>query len=72
MAKKKDKKKLEKEILTRKKAALQAEIGRRKLLQAVIAKKRVSVLRRIEDKIPSVFTRKDPHETTFLKKGRLI
>ena len=74
MAKKKtkDKKKLEKELLTRRKAALQAEIGRRKLLQALIAKKSVSVLRRVEDKIPSTFTRKDEHETSFLGKGRLI
>ena len=71
MVKKKDKKKLEKEILTRRKAALQAEIGRRKLLQAVIAKKRVNVLARVEDKIPSTFTRKDEHETSFLGKGRI-
>ncbi len=47
--------------------------GRAKLLKAIIEKKkRVNILARIEDKIPSVFTRKDPHETTFLSKGRLI
>ncbi len=56
----------------KRKAVLQAEIGRRKLLKAVIEKKkRVNVLARIEDKIPSVFTRKDEHETSFLGKGRI-
>ena len=47
--------------------------GRARLLKAIIEKKRpVSVLRRVEDKIPSVFTRKDEHETSFLGKGKLI
>ena len=77
MATKKEKKKLKKELLTRRKAALQAEIGRRRLLQAVIAKKPVSVLRRVEDKIPSVFVngmhREEPRkQQSFLGKGRLI
>ena len=74
MAVKSKKKKLEKELLTRKKAALQAEIGRRKLLQAVIAKKRVNVLARIEDKIPNVLVKRRDEEIkpTFFSKGGLI
>ena len=73
--KKKKKKALEKELLKRKKAALQAEIGRRKLLQAIIAQKKpVSVLRRIEDKIPNVLVKRRDEEIkpTFMGKGRLI
>ncbi len=77
MAKKKDKVKLKKELLTRQKAVLQAEIGRRKLLQAVTTKKRVNVLARVEDKIPSVFVngihREEPRkQQSFLGRGRLI
>lgn len=76
MAVKSKKKKLEKELLTRKKAALQAEIGRKKLLQAIISerKKPVSVLKRIEDKIPNVLVKRRDEEIkpTFMGKGRLI
>ena len=77
MAKKKDKVKLKKELLKRQKVALQSEIGRRKLLQAVTTKKRVNVLARVEDKIPSVFVngmhREEPRkQQSFLGRGRLI
>ncbi len=48
--------------------------GRARLLKALIDKKKrpVNVLARVEDKIPSVFTRKDKHETSFLGKGRIL
>lgn len=72
--KKKKKKALEKELLKKKKAALQAEIGRRKLLQAIMERKKpVSVLRRIEDKIPNVLIKKRHEEIkpTFLGRGRI-
>ena len=67
------KKKLKLEI-TRKKIVLQAEIAKRKLLQAITQKKRVSVLRRVEDKIPNVLVKKRDEEIkpTFIGKGRLI
>ncbi len=68
----KEEKKKKNLLLQQRKAALQAEIGRKKLLQAVIAKKRVNILARVEDKIPSVFTRKDTHETSFLGKSRIL
>ena len=69
------KKKLEKELLSRKKAALQAEIGRRKLLQAILKQKKpVSVLRTIEDTIPNVLVKRRDEEIkpTFIGKGGLI
>ncbi len=72
------KKKLEKELLRKQKAALQAEIGRRKLLQAIIAKRRegrpVNILRRVSDTIPNVLVKRRDEEIkpTFLRKGGLI
>ena len=67
MAKKK------KKVLEIKKAALQAEIGRRRLLQAILKeKKQVSVLRTIEDKIPNVLVKRRDEEikpTFFSRKG---
>ena len=78
MAIKSKKKKLEKELLTRRKAALQAEIGRRKLLQAIVARGRegkpVNVLARVEDKIPNVLVKRRDEEIkpTFIGKGRMI
>ncbi len=75
-SKKKIEKKLKKELLKRKKVALQAEIARRKLLQALVSKKErsSSVLRRIEDKIPNVMVKRRNEEIkpTFLGKGGLI
>lgn len=71
------KKKLEKELLKKKKAALQAEIGRRKLLQAIVAKRKegrpVNILRRVSDTIPNVLvkTRAEEIKPTFLGKGRI-
>lgn len=78
MAIKSKKKKLEKELLQRKKAALQAEIGRRKLLQAIATKQKegrpVNILRRVSDTIPNVLIKKRDEEIkpTFIGKGRLI
>ncbi len=76
MAVKSKKKKLEKELLTRKKAALQAEIGRRKLLQAIVSKQRekrpVNILRRVSDTIPNVLVKRRDEEikpTFFSRKG---
>ncbi len=64
---------------TRRKEALQAEIVRTKLLQAITdKKKRVSILARIEDKIPSVFIngekRQEPQrkQLSFLGKGGVL
>ncbi len=61
------------------KAALQAAIGRQRLLQALVAKKRpVSILRRVEDKIPSVFINgihrgEQPRkQLSFLGRGRVL
>jgi len=74
----KKKKKLEKELLKRRKAALQAEIGRRKLLEEIVARRKegrpVNIMRRVEDKIPNVLikTRAEEIKPTFLKKGRLM
>ena len=67
-------KKLKKESLQRKKAVLQADIARQKLLQAVAGKKRVSVLARVEDRIPNVLVKKRDEEIKpmFLGKGRLL
>ncbi|KKN11198.1 hypothetical protein LCGC14_1029020 [marine sediment metagenome] len=76
--KKVKKKALQKAIATRDKAArkavLQAAIGRQKLLQAVTAKRTVSVLRKIEPRPPSVFIREEPKKERpmFLGKGRLL
>ena len=76
MAVKSKKKKLEKEILQRKKVALQAEIGRRKLLQAIVAKQRegrpVNIMRRVSDTIPNVLVKRRDEEIkpTFIGKGR--
>ena len=78
MAIKSKKKKLEKELLTRKKAALQAEIGRRKLLQAIVAKQRegrpVNIMRRVSDTIPNVLvkTRAEEIKPTFFSRRGLI
>ena len=78
MAIKSKKKKLEKELLQKKKAALQAEIGRRKLLQAIVAKQRegrpVNILKRVSDTIPNVLVKRREEEIkpTFLKKGGLM
>lgn len=52
MVKKKIKAKLEFEI---KKSNLQEELIRRKLLKALIQKKRVNIMANIEDKIPNYF-----------------
>ncbi len=75
MAVKSKKKKLEKELLTRKKAALQAEIGRKKLLQAILKqRKSVNVLARVEDKIPNVLVKRRDEEikpTFFSRKGMI-
>jgi len=73
----KSKKKKEKELqLEMKKTALRAEIVRRKLLQAIISKQKrpVSVLRKVEDKIPNVLVKRRDEEIkpTFMGKGRLI
>jgi len=70
-----EKKKLEKELLKKRKAALQAEIGRQKLLHAIVEKKkRVNVLARISDTIPNVLIKRRDEEIkpTFLRKGGLI
>ncbi len=78
MAIKSKKKKLEKELLTKRKAALQAEIGRRKLLMAIVARQRegrpVNILRRVSDTIPNVLVKRRDEEIkpTFLKRGGLI
>ncbi len=74
--------KLEKAIAAgakeRQKRALLAEIGRQKLLQAIVSRQRegrsVSILRRIEDKIPDVFTtpREKKEKPTFFSRGGLI
>ena len=79
MVKKKELKKIKKELLQRQKIALQAEIGRRKLLQAVTAKKRVNVLARVEDKIPSLFIngegrppQPEKSKLSFLGKSRIL
>lgn len=65
--------------LKQRKEALQAEIGRRKLLQQITEKKRsVSVLRKVEDKIPSIFLNGERREEeprkqlSFLGKGGLL
>ena len=75
MAVKSKKKKLEKELLTRKKAALQAEIGRRKLLQAVLKQRKpVNVLARVEDTIPNVLVKRRDEEikpTFFSRRGMI-
>ena len=75
----KEKKKELKLALQQRKAALQAEIGRKKLLQAVIAKKRVNVLARVEDKIPSLFIngegrppQPEKSKLSFLGKSRIL
>ncbi len=58
------------------KKAIQAEIGRRRLLQAIISKQKrpVNVLARIEDKIPNVLVKRRDEEIkpSFLRKGGLI
>jgi len=76
ITKKKKEKKLKLELKKRQKIALQAEIVRRKLLQAIAKKegRPVAILRKIEDKIPNVFTKKRDEEIkpTFLEKGGLI
>ena len=72
------KKKLEKELLKRKKVALQAEIARRKLLQAIVSKQRegrpVNIMRRVSDTIPNVLVKRRDEEIkpTFLRKGGLV
>lgn len=69
------KKKLKLELKKREKAALQAAIERRRLLLALIdkKKKRVNVLARVEDRIPNVLikTRAEEIKPTFLGKGRI-
>ncbi len=78
MAVKSKKKKLEKELLKEKKAALQAEIARRKLLQAIVSRQQegrpVNILRRVSDTIPNVLVKRRDEEIkpTFLRKGGLI
>ena len=66
------KKKLRRLEKIRKKTVLQAAIARRKLLQAITQKKAVSVLRRVEDKIPNVLVKKRDEEIKqmFINKGR--
>ena len=62
----------------RQKRALLAEITRTKLLQAIISRQRegrpVNILRRVEDKIPDVFTipREKKEKPTFFSKRGLI
>ncbi len=75
MAVKSKKKKLEKELLTKRKEALQAEIGRKKLLQAILKKKKaVNVLARVEDTIPNVLVKRRDEEIkpTFFSRRGLI
>ena len=78
MAVKSKKKRLEKELLKKRKAELQAEIGRRKLLQAIVSKKRegrpVNILRRVSDTIPNVLIKRRDEEIkpTFLGRRGLI
>ena len=71
MAVKKKKDKLKAEL----KSALQAEIGRRKLLQAVLKQRKpVNVLARVEDKIPNVLVKRRDEEikpTFFSRKGMI-
>lgn len=71
MAVKKKKDKLKAEL----KSALQAEIGRKKLLQAILKRKKpVSVLRRVEDTIPNVLVKRRDEEikpTFFSRKGMI-
>ncbi len=75
----KEEKKKKNLLLQQRKAALQAEIGRKKLLQAVIAKKRVNVLAKVEDKIPSLFIngegrspQPEKSKLSFLGKSRIL
>ena len=71
MAVKKDTDKLKAEL----KSALQAEIGRKKLLQAVLKQRKpVNVLARVEDKIPNVLIKRRDEEikpTFFSRKGMI-
>lgn len=57
----------------KRKEALQAAIGRQKLLQAIASKQRegrpVNILRRVSDKIPSVFI--DGKEEEFMERKKL-
>jgi len=76
VTKKKKEKKLKLELKKREKIALQAAIERRRLLLALIdkKKKKVNVLARIEDKIPNVLVKRRDEEIkpTFMGKGGLI
>ena len=72
MAVKKKKDKLKAEL----KSALQAEIGRKKLLQAIVSKQRegrpVNILRKVSDTIPNVLVKRRDEEikpTFFSRKG---
>lgn len=62
----------------RRKAALQAAIGRQKLLRAIASKQRegrpVNILRRVPDTIPNVLIKRRDEEIkpTFFSKGGLI
>ncbi len=63
----------------RRKAALQAEIGRQRLLQSLATKKRVSVLAKVEDRIQSVFIKGENNfmgeprkQQSFLGRGKLL
>ncbi len=65
-------------IKERKAEALRAEIGRKKLLQAIVSKQRegrpVNILRRVSDTIPNVLIKRRDEEIkpTFLRRGGLI
>ena len=60
------------ELLKQQKAALQAQIARRKLLQAVTSQKKVSVLRRVEPRPPSVFIKEEPKKEKPMFLGKSI
>ncbi len=76
MAVKSKKKKLKLELQKREKVILKERIERRRLLLALIdkKKKRVNVLARVEDTIPNVLVKRRDEEIkpTFIGKGKLI
>jgi len=61
-------------IKSRRKEALQAAIAREKLLRALRGREErpVNILRRVEDKIPDVFTNPKKEKPTFFSKGGII
>ena len=69
-------KKKKKELLQRKKVAIQTAIARQKLLQAIVSRQRegrpVNIMRRVSDKIPDVFTNPEKKKPTFFSRRGLI